>query len=249
MGADSRITDFVEKPRDPAVLKRFVSGSDSVQPYLGSMGIYLFRSEILSELLESHHADFGSDVLPASIEGYRVFGYTFRGYWEDIGTIRAFFEANLMLTRPNPPFSFDDPVRPIYTHPRFLPGSRIYDVRLDQVLLADGCIVQGAEIRNTVIGLRSVIGDDVVVADSILMGADFYEESGRYSGRPPIGVGNGCRIEGAIIDKNACIGKDVRIEPFPRGTELDEERWSVRDGIVVVPKQAVLPDSTVIAPG
>ncbi|MCJ7511549.1 MAG: glucose-1-phosphate adenylyltransferase [Anaerolineales bacterium] len=248
MGDDGRITDFVEKPQSPDVLQRFVSRSDPAQPYVGSMGIYLFRSEILSELLESHHADFGEDLLPASIQTYRVFGYTFRGYWEDIGTMRAFYEANLMLTRPNPPFSFDDPIRPIYTHPRFLPGSRIYDVRLDQVLLADGCVVQGAEIRNTVIGLRSVIGDDVVITNSILMGADFYEESGQYSGRPAMGLANGCRIEGAIIDKNACIGKGVRIGPFPRGTELDGERWSVRDGIVVVPKQAVIPDGTVIAP-
>jgi glucose-1-phosphate adenylyltransferase len=248
MGNDGRITDFVEKPQSPEVLERFVSRSDPALPYVGSMGIYLFRSEILSELLESHHADFGGDVLPASIQTYRVFGYTFRGYWEDIGTIRAFYEANLMLARRNPPFSFDDPVRPIYTHPRFLPGSRIYDVRLDQVLLADGCVVQGAEIRNTVIGLRSVIGDDVVIANTILMGADFYEEPGRYGGRPAMGLANGCRIEGAIIDKNACIGRGVRIEPFPRGTELDEERWSVRDGIVVVPKQAVIPEGAVIAP-
>jgi len=248
MGDDGRITDFVEKPQDPQVLQRFVSRSDPAQPYVGSMGIYLFRSEILSELLESQHADFGGDVLPTSIQTYRVFGYTFRGYWEDIGTIRAFYEANLMLTRPNPPFSFDDPVRPIYTHPRFLPGSRIYDVRLDQVLLADGCVVQGAEIRNTVIGLRSVVGDDVVIANTILMGADFYEEAGPNSGRPAMGLANGCRIEGAIIDKNACIGQGVRIQPFPRGTEIDGQRWSVRDGIVVVPKQSVIPDGTVIAP-
>ena len=248
MGDDGRITDFVEKPQDPQVLQRFISRSDAAQPYVGSMGIYLFRSEILSELLESQHADFGGDVLPTSIQTYRVFGYTFRGYWEDIGTIRAFYEANLMLTRPNPPFSFDDPVRPIYTHPRFLPGSRIYDVRLDQVLLADGCVVQGAEIRNTVIGLRSVVGDDVVIANTILMGADFYEEAGPNSGRPAMGLANGCRIEGAIIDKNACIGRGVRIQPFPRGTEIDGQRWSVRDGIVVVPKQSVIPDGTVIAP-
>ena len=248
LGAEDRIIDFVEKPQDPQVLSRFTSRDDPERPYVGSMGIYLFRSEVLSELLESDHADFGSEVLPAAIQTYHVCGYTFDGYWEDIGTMRAFYEANLKLTHPDPDFSFDDPLLPIYTHPRFLPGSRIYDVRLDQVLLADGCVVQGAEIRNTIVGIRSVIGDDVVIADTVVMGADYYEEDGRAGGRPSMGIGNGSRIQGAIIDKNACVGRNVRIEPFPHGTDLDEERWAVRDGIVVIPKQSVIPDNTHIGP-
>jgi glucose-1-phosphate adenylyltransferase len=133
---------------------------------------------------------------------------------------------------------------------RFLPGSRIYDVRLDRVLLADGCIVEGAEIRDSIIGLRSIVGDDVVIQDSVIMGADYYEsETRRAEGDvPPMGIGRGSRIRGAIIDKNARLGPNVRIEPFPRATDIDHEAWTVRDGIVVVPKNSVLPAGTVIAP-
>jgi glucose-1-phosphate adenylyltransferase len=250
MAEDGRIVSFVEKPRSTEALAQFVSRQDPDLPYQGSMGIYLFRTEVLVDLLRSNLDDFGSDVLPAAIQSHRVFGYGFDGYWEDIGTMRTFYEANLALTRPNPPFSFHDTFRPVYTHPRFLPGSRIHDVHLDNVLLADGCTVEGAEIRNSVIGLRSIIGEDVVIHETIIMGADYYEaEIGKndlYA--PPMGIGRGARICGAIIDKNARIGDAVRIECFPPGTTLDREQWTVRDGIVVVPKNAVIPSGTVIAP-
>jgi glucose-1-phosphate adenylyltransferase len=250
LARDGKISAFAEKPRDAPVLAEFVSRQDQKQPYMASMGIYLFRIDVLGELLEANHDDFGSHVLPAAIRSHRVFGFAFDGYWEDIGTIRAFYRANLALTQVSPPFSFDDPVRPIYTRPRFLPGSRIYNVELDRVLMADGCIVQGAHIESTVVGIRSVIADDVHIKDSVLMGADFYEaEAGdRAVGTPPLGIGHGTRIRGAIIDKNAAIGAGVRIEPFPEGVDIDHEDWSVHDGIVVVPKNAILPDGTVIAP-
>lgn len=164
--------------------------------------------------------------------------------------MRSFYQANLALTQQNPPFSFHDLVKPIYTHPRFLPGSRIFDVTLDQVLLADGCIVEGASIRNAVIGIRSVIGEDVIIEDTIIMGADYYEAQAREMEPdfPSIGVGEGSRIRGAILDKNARIGQAVRIEPFPLGTEREEANWVIRDGLVVVPKDAILPNGTVIAP-
>jgi glucose-1-phosphate adenylyltransferase len=247
---DGRIITFAEKPKDPQVLAGFVSRQSETHPYIGSMGIYLFRIDVLSELLEANHDDFGGDVLPAAIRSHRVYGFGFDGYWEDIGTIRAFYRANLALTQVSPPFSFDDPVSPIYTRPRFLPGSRIYNVELDRVLMADGCIVQGARIESTVVGIRSVIGEDVRIKDTVLMGADFYETEAdpRPAGVPPMGIGHGTCICGAIIDKNAAIGAGVRIEPFPTGVDLDREDWSVRDGIVVVPKNAILPDGTVIAP-
>mgnify|MGYP001544382684 CR=1 FL=1 len=250
MSSEGRITAFLEKPRPNELTADFACRQDPEAPYLGSMGIYLFRSEVLADLLRSSHDDFGSDVLPAAIRTHRVFGFGFDGYWEDIGTIRSFYEANLALTRPNPPFSFHDPVLPVYTHPRFLPGSRIYDVRLDNVLLADGCVVEGAEISEAIIGLRSVIAEDVVIHKTVVMGADYYEAEApsRDSGMLPIGIGRGTRIVGAIIDKNARIGPNVRIEPFPRGVELDEENWTVRDGIVAVPKNAVIPAGTTIAP-
>ena len=248
---DGRITAFAEKPQDESVLAGMVSRDDTAQPYLGSMGIYVFRRQALLDMLEAPHDDFGRDVLPAAIHSHRVFGYVFDGYWEDIGDIRSFYEANLALVRPDPPFAFHDPERPIYTRPRLLAASRIYDVRLDQVLLADGCIVQGADITRTVVGIRSIIGDGAHLKDTIVMGADFYEPEERFppAAGPPIGIGEGCSIRGAIIDKNARIGPAVRIEPFPRGTTLDSERWSVRDGIVVVPKNAILPGGTRIGPG
>ncbi|HKY84894.1 MAG TPA: sugar phosphate nucleotidyltransferase [Anaerolineales bacterium] len=251
MGREGRITAFAEKPREDAQLEGLVSRDDPDLPYVGSMGIYIFRRKALVELLRSPHDDFGGDVLPAAIHSHRVFGYTFSGYWEDIGDIRSFYEANLALVRPDPPFSFQDPVRPIYTRPRLLAASRIYDVRLDRVLMADGCIVQGAEIANTVVGIRSVIGDGVRLRDTVVMGADFYEPEERFppAAGPPIGIGEGCDLAGAIIDKNARIGPGVRIEPFPRGAERDGETWSVRDGIVVVPKNAILPGGTHIGPG
>ncbi len=248
--ADGRITDFVEKPESEDVLRGFVSSDDHEAPYLGSMGIYLFRTEVLVDLLDSEYDDFGSDVLPAAIHTHRVYGYRFDGYWEDIGTIRAFYRANLALTQRDPPFTFHDAERPVYTHPRFLAASRIHDVRLDNVLLADGCIVEGAEIHDSIIGLRSVIREDVIIRDTVIMGADYYEGEVRapVGGAPPMGVGRGSRLCGAIVDKNARIGQNVRIECFPEGVNLTQEHWTVRDGIVVIPKNAVLPDGMVIAP-
>jgi glucose-1-phosphate adenylyltransferase len=250
LGADGRIRSFVEKPSTLQALEGYISRDDPERPYVGSMGIYVFKAEVLFELLEGPHTDFGSDVIPAAIGSQRVFGYPFYGYWADIGTIRAFYDANLALAQRDPSFRFDDPSGPIFTRARFLPGSRIYDVQLDCVLLADGCIVQGAELHNAVVGLRSIIGDDVVIRDTVLMGADYYqgESSSPGKGVPALGIGRGSRIQGAIIDKNACIGENVRIEPFPRGVDLDQENWAVRDGVVVISKDGVLPDGTVVAP-
>ena len=250
LGADGRIRSFVEKPQTPSALHGYVSRDDPERPYVGSMGIYVFRAEVLFDILGGPFTDFGGDVIPAAIQSHRVFGFPFHGYWADIGTIRAFYDANLALAQPEPLFAFNDPSGPVFTRARFLPGSRIFDVKLDRVLLADGCVVQGAEIRNSVIGLRSLIGDDVVIRDTIVMGADYYEGEGPQvpAGTPVMGIGHGCRIQGAIIDKNARIGENVRIEPFPPGVDLDEQNWTVRDGIVAIPKDAVLRDGTVIAP-
>jgi len=250
LGADGRIRSFVEKPQTPSALYGYVSRDDPERPYVGSMGIYVFRAEVLFDILGGPFTDFGGDVIPAAIQSHRVFGLPFQGYWADIGTIRAFYDANLALAQPEPLFAFNDPSGPVFTRARFLPGSRIFDVKLDRVLLADGCVVQGAEIRNSVIGLRSLVGDDVVIRDTIVMGADYYEGEGPQvpAGTPVMGIGHGCRIQGAIIDKNARIGKNVRIEPFPPGVDLDEQNWTVRDGIVAIPKDAVLKDGTVIAP-
>jgi glucose-1-phosphate adenylyltransferase len=248
-GSDCRITDFVEKPTDPEVQSRFISREDKARPFLGSMGIYLFKTEVLIHLLTSTvDDDFGGEVIPSAIGDYRVFGYDFNDFWEDIGTIRSFYETNLMLTRQKSLFNFHDPERPIYSRPRFLPGSIVDDSRLDNVLLADGCRIQRAEIYNSVIGLRSQVARGVCIEDCILMGADYYEPNSSNSETIPLGLGEGCQISGAILDKNVRLGKGVEIRSFPRGTEIEQEQWVVRDGIVVIPKNTVLPAGTVISP-
>jgi glucose-1-phosphate adenylyltransferase len=248
--SDGRITGFVEKPNVGDLRAELKHGDDPEQPYLASMGIYVFRTPVLMETLDSKSVDFGTHVIPAAIADYRVLGFRFEGYWEDIGTIRSFYDANLALTERNPLFAFHDPVKPIYTRPRFLPGSRIYDVSLDQALLADGCLIEKAEIRHALIGNRSVLQEHVTLRDTIMMGADYYEPRPGHTvpEGPPLGIGRGSCIQGAIIDKNARVGPGVRIEPFPPGTDIDAECWAVRDGIVVVPKNTTIPAGTVIAP-
>lgn len=246
---DGRILDFIEKPQDPKVQERFISRDDPERPFLGSMGIYMFKTELLVDILEATTADdFGREVIPQAIQDYTVFGFDFDGYWEDIGTIRSFYESNLALTRHDPPFKLHDPARPIFTRSRFLPGSSIDGARLDNVLLADGCRIENADISNSIIGLRSQIADDVRIADTILMGADYYEPHAIKSDAMPLGIGPGCEIEGAILDKNARIGPRVVIKHFPPGTEIDHDNWVVRDGIVVIPKNTSLLAGTTIGP-
>ncbi len=249
---DMRLTDFAEKPTNPDILAGLVSRDDPQRPYLGSMGIYLFKTEVLFDLLENgSFDDFGSDVIPNAITTHSVYGYDFEGYWEDIGTIRSFYETNLALTRPDSPFDFYETNRPIYSHPRQLPGSIVEDSHLQHVLLAEGCCVQSSEIRDSIIGLRSQIQNGVKISESIIMGADYYDRPMseiNLDGFISLGIGPGSSIEGAIIDKNARIGAGVMIERFPRGIDLDGENWVVRDGIVVIPKSVTIKPGTIIAP-
>jgi glucose-1-phosphate adenylyltransferase len=249
-GEDARITNFIEKPKDPNLLAEFVSRDDPARPYLGSMGIYLFKTDVLCDLLETRHDDdFGGDVIPNAIGTHRVVGFDFDGYWEDIGTIRSFYETNLRLASPDSPFDFHDVSGPIFTRARFLPGSTMDGATMENVLLADGCRIGQAIIRNSVIGLRAVIADGVKISNSIIMGADYYASQRREAQLDiPLGIGEGCRIDGAIIDKNAHLGTGVVIKPFPAGTEIEGEDWAVRDGIVVVAKNTVLQPKTVIGP-
>jgi len=251
MGSDSRITNFTEKPKDPDVLKQFESGTNPEKPFLASMGIYVFNTDVLQQVLEEDYVDFGRDILPRSIEKRRVCGYTFDGFWEDIGTIRRFFEVNLRMARANAPFDFYDAHAPIFTHARFLPGSELQNTRLDEVLLADGCRIYDATVRESVVGLRSIIGAEANVQSSVLMGADYYETDAeraenRRLGRPDIGIGENAVIKGAIIDKNARIGRDVTIRYIPDRPEEETDSWVARDGIIIVPKNAIVPDGTVI---
>jgi glucose-1-phosphate adenylyltransferase len=246
---DGHISAFAEKPKDPKVQNEFVSRDDPERPFLGSMGIYLFNTDVLMDLLNYHPTkdDFGGDIIPEAINSHEVFGYDFDDYWEDIGTIRSFYETNLELTAYNPPFNFYDPASPIYTHARFLPGSVVEDSDLENVLLAEGCRVRKAEVKHSILGVRSQVSAGACIKDSIVMGSDYFD-SETVPHDIPLGIGKNCHVEGAILDKNARLGEGVVIKPFPRGTELDRETWFVRDGIVVVPKSTELAPGTRIAP-
>jgi glucose-1-phosphate adenylyltransferase len=247
---DDRISAFIEKPKDPEVQNKFISRKDPDQPFLGSMGIYMFKTSVLTNLLNYHlrSDDFGGDIIPQAILSHKVYGYDFDGYWEDIGTIRSFYETNLKLTHSDPPFNFYDTKAPIYTHARFLPGSIVEESKLQDVLIAEGCRVSKADITHSVVGVRSQVGEGTVIKDSIVMGADYYDAE-KPGGTTPIGIGKNCHIESAILDKNVRIGDNVTILPFPRNhKDMDGGFYFVRDGIVVIAKDTEIPTGTRIAP-
>ena len=251
LGNDNLITAFAEKPKKPEVLKEFESAANPDKPFLASMGIYVFNTEVLQAVLEEDFVDFGRDILPQSIKKRRVCGYVFDGYWEDIGTIRRFFEVNLQMAKLEAPFDFYDAHAPIYTHARFLPGSELHNTRLDEVLLADGCRIYDASVRECVVGLRSIIGQEASIQSSILMGADYYETDAdkaenRRLKRPDIGIGPNAVIKGAIVDKNARLGSNVTIRYIPDRPDEEGDYYVARDGIIIVPKGATVPDGTVI---
>jgi glucose-1-phosphate adenylyltransferase len=247
-----RIVAFEEKPQDPEVLERLVSRPGDERPYLASMGIYVFKSEALGRLLDRRTGvDFGKQILPLAIESGCVYAYPFEGYWEDIGTVGAFYEANLALTRFDPPFNFYDPEYPIYTHSRFLPASRIDACNIVHSVVAEGCRLYNADIEECVIGLRSWVRPGAQLRHVVMMGADQYETVDERAenllrGRPHTGIGHDACIERAIIDKNARIGRGVNICSHERDEDRDEEQYSIRDGIVIIPKNAIIPDGTTI---
>jgi glucose-1-phosphate adenylyltransferase len=190
-------------------------------------------------------------IIPQSVEEKRVFGYKYEGYWADVGTIRAYYDVNLEIASKNPPFSLIDEGWPIYTHPRYLPGSQIEESKMKDVLIGEGCWIQKSNISRSIIGLRSQIRGGNKIKRSILMGTDYYGffRRGDVTEKDMVlGIGSGCDIEGAIIDKNSSIGPGSVIHPFPRGVDMDEDLYVVRDGIVVIPKGTRLPPGTHIAP-
>jgi len=252
--AQRRITEFVEKPKDPKVLAGLTGGDGmpAGRPYLASMGIYIFRRETLRECLSATQGqDFGKDVLPEAIRSKKVSAYIYEGYWEDIGTIGAFYRANLDLLAPVPKFDFGLSSAPIYTRARFLPGSVVENSQVIRAIVSDGCVIQKSVLDDAVVGIRQRIGSECKIRRSILMGADYFETSSQRDenarlGRPDVGIGEGTLIEDAIIDKNVRIGRRVKIRAAGKPKELDGDGFYVRDGIVVVPKGAVIPDGTVI---
>jgi len=247
---DGEILSFTEKPQGDA-LKGLESLPGTDKPYLGSMGIYVFETDLLYELLQLPGDDFGHDIIPRAIKDHRVMGYVFDGYWADIGTIRRFYEVNLEMTSRGRPLDLFSRGWRIYTRPRFLPPSEICNSRIDQALIADGAHIFDSEITQSVIGLRSMIGPNVTIRSSIIMGADYYEpedekEENIRLGRPHIGIAEGTIIESAIIDKNARIGRNVHIRHIPDRPDEEHENWVASEGLVIVPKSAIIPDGTVI---
>jgi glucose-1-phosphate adenylyltransferase len=253
-----RVVGFLEKPKSTEELRDVTMESQwftkrGIDPAgrecLASMGIYLFHRDTLAAALEkTNYHDFGKEVFPASVRSRRVHVHVFDGYWEDIGTIRSFFDANLQLAQSNPPFELTSATAPIYTRTRSLPPTRFDGVTIRKSLVADGCVI-GADtfIENSVIGLRCRIGRQVTIRNSVIMGADSYEtpdqlSANQQAGRPPIGIGDGAVIEGAIVDKNCHIGAGAQVIADPR--QMDRvvgDRWEMLDGLIVIPKSAVLP--------
>jgi glucose-1-phosphate adenylyltransferase len=248
------IAEFVEKPKDPAELDRLeldvptarrAGIHDINRRFLASMGIYVFDREVMEAVLrESRAVDFGREVLPEALEKRRVHGYFFQDYWEDIGTIGAFYRANLALTDTDPAFHLVDPAWPIYSRPRYLPPSRIDGCLIRRALIADGCRLDGADIQRSVVGVRSQIGEGSKISDSIILGSDFYEHWA--PGRGAIGIGRNCVIERAIIDKNARIGDGCRITNAAGVVEAEGEGYSIHEGIVIVAKNGLLAPGTTI---
>ena len=254
---EQRITRFVEKPKDPDTLQSLrldrsqypALGIERDEDlYLASMGIYVFNRDVLFELLNNNLTDFGKHIIPGAINTHRVFSHVFQGYWEDIGTIRSFFEANLDQAADQPRFNFFDP--PVYSRPRFLPATKVNAGAIDHAIIADGCIVTNARIRHSLVGIRSILQEGCALERVVMMGADFYDSTARAS-RPenmgiPLGIGRGTRIDNAIIDKNARIGDGCILSPQGKPENFDHPLYYIRDGILIIPKGGVIPHGTVV---
>ena len=257
--ADSRITRFVEKPGNdddaldklvmPAELLKSVDLPLDEERFQASMGIYLFNRKVLEDALKNNSQDFGKHIIPGIIKEKNVYSHIFTGYWEDIGTIASYYEANLECTKIVPKFNFFDSHNPIYTRARLLPASKINNAVIEEALLSDGCIITDAKIRRSIIGVRSVIEKGCDISDTIIIGSDYYHKTEMLDGTTveerPIKIGENTKIHRAIVDKNASIGRDVVIHPRDRVNE-DNEFCHIRDGIVVIPKGTVIPDGTIV---
>jgi glucose-1-phosphate adenylyltransferase len=240
---DGQIAGFEEKP-NAARLQDIGSstprgstagGTTPEKPFVASMGIYVFSREILLAALEQPGIDFGKEIIPKSLATHRVHPYIYRGYWADVGTIEAFYDANIQLTRRGAPFNFFDPRAPIYTHPRFLPGTRTYECRIDASIIAEGCYLDACELRDSVVGIRTQISPGSRVTRSVLLGADYYEEETAAS-EIALGIGRDVVLDRVIVDKNARIGDGARLVNERGVQEADGDGYHIRNGIIIVPK-------------
>ncbi|MGE5358552.1 MAG: glucose-1-phosphate adenylyltransferase [Bacteroidales bacterium] len=255
---DGRIIGFDEKPnaaRLAEIGSSVPAGSTFVRPpadkpFVASMGIYVFSRDVLLETLEQEPGlDFGHEIIPSLLGRRRANAFLFRGYWADVGTVASFYEANTMITQPNAPFSFYDPRRPIYTRPRFLPGSWLNGCTVDRAIVADGCILDRCTVTDSVVGIRTQIRDGARVTRSVLLGADYFEsddDAPRRDGGPRLGIGRDVVLDRAIVDKNARIGNDVRLVNASGVQNADGDGYYIRNGIVIVPKGGIVKDGTVV---
>lgn len=256
--AGGRIEGFEEKPdaaRLAAIGASIPEGAgfaahDEARPFVASMGIYLFSRHVLLDLLEREDGmDFAKALIPAALSRYRVSAHLHRGYWADVGTIESFYDANIMLTEPGAPFSFYDPQRPMYTHARFLPPSKAFGCTLHNALVAEGCFLDRCQVHDSVVGIRSHIGDGTEVRRSVLLGADSYDTptpGEPADGHIPLGIGRGAVLDRVIVDKNARIGDDVRLVNTRGVTHEDGDGYYIRSGIIIVPKGGVIPNGTTV---
>jgi glucose-1-phosphate adenylyltransferase len=256
MDASSQVVDFVEKPKGDAVIDEFAipaslrkrepfaSGNPDMS-HAGSMGVYIFSKKVLFDLLEKYrYDDFGKQIIPAAIRDYRVFAYPFNGYWEDIGTIGAFFNAHMAMTGPEPPFTFFDQDKPIFTRARFLPAAKITGSTIDSSIVCEGLMIENASVADSVLGLRSILRSGSRLSRVIFMGADFYESGNTRGG--DLGIGRNCEIANAILDKDVRIGEGVRLVNTSGIVEGERDGIYIREGIIVVPKSMRIPAGFVL---
>ena len=252
------ITSFVEKPKKE-LLKDWISDTGTEMKaqgrnYLASMGIYVFNKEILYQFLNEVHpnaTDFGKEIIPDSIAHYKVLSYQYDGYWTDIGNIYSFFEANIALTQDVPLFNLFDSAQKVYTRARMLPPAKVSGTVINKAILAEGCIIHAKEVTSSVVGIRARVGKDTVIKNTYIMGCDYYEnidqiEQKNKKGIPILGIGERCIIEDAIIDKNCSIGNDVTIKGGSHLEKVDHPLYTIKDGIVVIKKGAVIPNGYII---
>jgi glucose-1-phosphate adenylyltransferase len=219
-----------------------IGGLTVEKPFVASMGIYVFSRDVLLETLDRSGIDFGKEIIPGALGSLNVHAFLYRGYWADVGTIEAFYDANIQLTQRSAPFNFFDPHRPIYTHQRFLPATRTFDSRIDASIVSEGCTLDSCEIRDSVVGIRTSIRRGARISRTVLLGADFYEEGPGSDRGVPLGIGRDAMLDRVIVDKNARIADGVRLTNESGVANQDGDGWYIRDGIIVVPKGAVVRD-------
>ena len=243
-----QISGFEEKP-DAARLAEMkssapkgvtVGGLSADKPFVASMGIYVFSREVLLETLDRPGIDFGKEIIPAALQALKVRSFLYRGYWADVGTIDAFYDANIQLTQRGAPFNFFHPHRPIYTHQRFLPATRAFDCKIDASIVAEGCYLEACEIRNSVVGIRTHAGPGATITRSVLLGADVYQDEDGRQNDVPLGIGRHVVLDRVIVDKNARIADGVKLVNESGAVNQDGDGWYIRDGIIVVPKGAIV---------